>query len=477
MSGSINSILSNAASGLAATQAGIAVVSDNVSNANVAGFTAKSLQIAAFQTGNTSQGVRTGVVTRTVDSAVQATVFQAAASVAAATVRSNTLTAISNTQGTVGAGTSLADAVTALQTSFTGLQSDPSNTAEQSAVVQAASTLASTINGTADEITTARNDVQSQIESSVTTLNDTLSTIKSTTASIKSALASGASTADLEDTRDQALQTLSGLLGTTYSEQSNGDVTILGQNGFSIPLDATFSTQATALSPESSYSAGGTSIPGIMMQSPNTSTPAVDVTSKLTGGSMGALITLRDTTLPGYTAQLDTLSAQLANQFSAAGLQLFTDGTGTGTLTAYTGLSSALQVNSAVASDPTLVRDGTPANANTSGAASYTGVIDNVLSTAFSATSTSDSVFNLASSFVSGQASDTAKATSDLTTATSYQTTVSSQFSSSSGVNVDDQMGLMIKLQNSYEANARVVQTAQAMFAELLQAVSATSPY
>ena len=49
---------------------------------------------------------------------------------------------------------------------------------------------------------------------------------------------------------------------------------------------------------------------------------------QLTGGQLGANITLRDTTLPTYQAELDEFSQNLASRFSAQGLTLFSDPTG-----------------------------------------------------------------------------------------------------------------------------------------------------
>lgn len=472
MSGSIASILSNAASGLHASQAGIAVVSDNIANAGVSGFTAKQLDQTAFVPGDQSNGVRTGLVTRSVDEALQAGVWSAGSAVGALTVRSNVLNAVNASQGTPGGGASLADAVSALQSSFTLLQSQPSAQTQQATVVAAAGTLAGAINATAGAIATERNDVQGQVVAAVNTLNAALQTVQDTTHALIGAIAGGTDTASLQDSRDRALQTVSGLLDVHYDKQPNGDIAILGQNGLSIPLSSRFSTAAAVLSPVASYAAGGTAVPPVLLQSSNAAAPAVDVTGQLSGGTLGELIAQRDTTLPAYTANLDAFSARLANQFSSQGLQLFTDGGAAAPLTAGAGLSSRIAVNPAVVATPSLVRDGTPANANAAGVAGFSGVVDAVLGVSFAASGNTPSLAAAAQNFVSQQSAATAKATGDLTTATSYQATLAGRFSDGSGVNVDNEMGLMIQLQNSYQANARVVQTAQSMFTALMNAVA-----
>ena len=449
---SLDSITSNAASGLAAAQAGLAVLSNNIANAGVAGYTAKTLDQSAFVVGDQVDGVRTGLVSRSVDAALQASVWSSASRVGQLSARSQALSAIGDTQGTPGDGTSLSDALAALQSSFTELQGNPSSQTQQSAVVAAAGTLANTINSTADAITTQRNDVQSQIVSSVATLNTALASVQSTTQQIEIATASGGDTATLEDSRDAALQTISNLLNVTYQKQANGGITILGQNGFSIPLDGQFSTSSANLSPASLYAAGSNTVPAITLQDGSNPATATDVTGLLSGGQLGELVQLRDTTLPGYTSSLDAFSAKLADQLNNQGLALFTDNTGVANLTAYAGLSSQIQVNPAVAAAPSLVRDGT-AGGNAAGLASYSTTIDAVVANGF-AVSGATSLNTDAQSFVTQTATDASQASGDLTSAQSYQTTIATKFSGQSGVDVDTELGLMIQLQNSYQANA-----------------------
>jgi flagellar hook-associated protein 1 FlgK len=469
MSGSLNAITNTAASGLAAVTASIGVISENVSNAGVASYTSKTQNLSTFEVGNQVDGVRTGLVTRSVNAALQASVFTSAGSVGGLTIQSQVLQAVNATQGTPGAGTSLADYVSALQTAFTTLQAQPSATAQQSAVVQAATTLANSINSTASTITTQENSVQSQIVTTVATMNSALSTIQSTTQAIMAATATGQSTSDLEDQRDAALQTLSGAIGVTYDKQADGNITILGQGGFSIPLSATFSTSSAILNPQSASTAAGGSVPPVLMQTGNPADPPINVTNQLSGGQLGALVQLRDTTLPGYTASLDSFSANLATQFSGVGLQLFTDGNSTTAISGSSvGLSSAIQVNAAVTATPSLVVNGTPTNLNTNNDAGYTGVIDNVLNSTFSATGSTLSLATQAGNFVAQQSADTSQAGTDLTNATAYQTTVASALSNGSAVDVDQQMGLMIQLQNSYQANAQVITTTSTLFTALL---------
>ena len=193
------------------------------------------------------------------------------------------------------------------------------------------------------------------------------------------------------------------------------------------------------------------------------------------GANSGALVQLRDTTLPAYTTQLDNFSANLATQFSTQGLPLFTiSGSPTGTISPSLRDSRVVLDDSGqYAGDSDTVRGSRRhPNQNTNGDG-YTGLIDNVLTKTFAATitngtTTTPGLATQAGNFVAQQSADTSQAGTDLTNATAYQTTVASALSNGSAVDVDQQMGLMIQLQNSYQANAQVITTTSTLFTALL---------
>ena len=96
-------------------------------------------------------------------------------------------------------------------------------------------------------------------------------------------------------------------------------------------------------------------------------------------------------------------------------------------------------------------------------------MIDNVLNTTFASNGTTPSLETQAQNFVSQQSCRHSQAGTNLTNATAYQTTVGTALSRQSGVDVDQQMGLMIQLQNAYQANAQVITTASEMFTALTE--------
>jgi flagellar hook-associated protein 1 FlgK len=323
------------------------------------------------------------------------------------------------------------------------------------------------------------------------------------------ARSSGQSSADLENQRDAAVQSLSGLVGIRTLSQPNGGLIVTTTSGTELPThpnEGQLSTKDATIGPGATITNGG--IPGIILG-------GHDITSQLQGGSLGASITLRDSTLPTFQGELDEFSFSLATKFDAQGLTLFTDpngnvppGGGTPVQSTYVGFASEIQVNPAVSADPSLVRDGTHgvtgsatgASAFTvnpaGGPAGFTTLINRVLDFSFGSQVQQgvpqptgattglgvDGKLNApyappatladnATSLVAAQAAVSATASNQLTTEQTVQTTLTNSLAASSGVNMDAEMSKMIALQNAYGMNARIVTTVQSMFNSLLQAV------
>jgi flagellar hook-associated protein 1 FlgK len=519
---SLASALTIATGGLANVSAQLALVSHNVANASTPSYAVETLDTESVTAGGVGMGVLTGPAMRNVNQALQAATLQQNSTVAGLQTTQTALQAIDAISGTPGAGTDLGSLVGNLADQFSTLLSDPSNSAQQSAVVSSATALAQGINALSSGYTTQRQTAENGIVSEVGTVNSTLSTIGSLSAQIVAQQADGLSTADLENQRDAAVQGLSQLVSVSTLVQPNGNMVVTTASGTTLPTNAPtiassgvspgapsgpLSIAGANVQPGSTYPSGG--IGGIMLG-------GVDVTQQMTGGQIGANITLRDATLPTYQAELDEFSQNTASQFAAQGLSLFTDpsgnvpsGGGSPVQSGYVGFAAEIQVNPAVQTDPSLVVNGnvtvpgsptgsaafTPNPAG--GPAGFTTLISDVLNytfgtdaqsgvpqpaantTGLGATGTLTAPFgapatltDFANAITGAEANDSASATSQLGTEQAVQTTLTNQLSSQSGVNLDQQMSMMIQLQNAYGANAKVMDAVQNMFTQLLDAVS-----
>jgi flagellar hook-associated protein 1 len=491
---SLDGALSIASGSLANINSQLALVSQNVANASTPGYTAEIATQQSVTADGEGLGVRTGLTIRNVDATLQSELLSQNATVAGLQTQQAALQAIDAAQGTPGQGSDIASLLGNLQDQFSTLLNDPSSATQQSQVVSAASSLAQGINALSDTYIAQRQSAQDGLVSEVATLNSTLGTIGSLSNQIVALQASGRSTADLENQRDAAVANLSQQVDVKVLEQPNGDLLVATTAGLVLPIHGSsnqFSLADANVQPGSTYPA---TIGGIMLG-------GTDVTRQLQGGQIGANITLRDKTMPTDQAELDEFAQNLASRFDTEGLRLFSDPSGKVPATSaspvqsnYVGFAGTIQVNAAVQTNPSLVRDGTAAAPT--GLAGSTGVIQNVLnytfgadqsagtpwpasntsglgmSGALSAPYTSPSTIgNLASTVLASQAQESASVSSQVNTEQAVQTTLSNKLSTESGVNMDTEMSEMIQLQNAYGANARVLTAVQAMFTQLLQAV------
>jgi flagellar hook-associated protein 1 FlgK len=507
---SLDASLSIASGGLADISAQLAVVSQNIANAGTPDYAEEVANQISVVAGSQGMGVQTEAATRDINTQLQSISFAQNGVVSGLQTTQTALQQIDAVQGTVGGGSDLSSLLGDLEDAFSTLQTDPSNQTEQSAVVSAAQSLATQTNSVSTAIQTGRQDAQNNIVSEVATLNSSLATIGSLSTQIVALQADGQSTAALENQRDAAVDTVSTLIGARFLEQPNGDMLAVTASGLSLPIHSAtppFATQPATIGASSTYPGGG--IPAITLN-------GQDVTGQLTGGEIGANITLRDSTLPGYQGQLDEFAETLSTRFSQQGLTLFSapDGTvpaggGTPVQSGYVGYGGIMQVNPAVAATPSLVRDGTDTIAGSAtgasaftpnpatGPAGSTTLISRILSYTFGTdiqsgvTQPSPAVTGLgaagtlsapyaaptdlasfAVAVVSAESTDSGNTTSQLTAETSVQTALQGQVSSQDGVSIDQEMANMIQLQNAYGANAKIITAVQSLWTTLLTMVS-----
>ena len=504
----LDAALGIASFGLANISAGLSTVSQNVANAATPQYAVETATQQSLSAGGQGFGVASGVVVRATDPALQAQVAGQTAQDSAWQTTSAALSALQPVLGTVAGGNDLGSQLTALQSAFSTLLADPGDATQQGTVVSDAASLASGINTVSQSYGQARQSAQDGLVSDVASLNKALGTIGTLGQQIVNLKALGKSTADLENQRAQAQAAVSQLVDARFIDQPNGAVTVLTVGGVQLPTDTPdpVSIQPATAGATATYPGGG--LPGIMVG-------GADVTGQMGGGSIGAGLILRDTTLPTYQAGLDEFAHALGTRFADQGLTLFTDasgavpvGTGPATQDGYVGFSGTIQVNPAVTANPALVRDGTqavvgsPTGAsafapNPTGLAGFDTLITRIvtyalggqvqagvpqvpiptaglgqagtLSAGFGAQAT---LGDYARALIAAQSADSARATAQATDARGVLTSLQAKLSAETGVSMDTELGHMVTLQDAYGANAKIISAVQSMFTETLAMVT-----
>ena len=506
----MDAALSVAIGGLANINRDLAVVSQNVSNANTPGYVREIANQLELSVGGQGMGVVSGPATRALNVQQQADLFTQNATVSGLDVRQKALASIDQVMGSPGQGNDLAGLLGKIQDGFSALLANPDSQSGQAQIISATQNFAGKLNIVAVAVGAGRTQAQGAILSDLASLNAAIATVGTQTQQIMSAKAAGISTADLENQRDVGLAQISGLIDARFLVQNNGDIKAITPSGLSInfaPGASSFATQSATMAPMVYYPGGG--VPAITMN-------GVDVTSQLAGsGSLGGNIDVRDNIMPGLQAGLDEVAQTISIRFQAQGLTLFTqpDGTvpvggGVPPQSTYLGYANAITVNPAVHATPNLVRDGTNAIVGSAtgasaftpnpvgGPAGFSVLITRAIQFALGTQAqpgiaqvppntnglgpqgnlvgpfgAGGSVVTMAGALVASEARLSGAVSASTATEQAVQTSLQARLAQGSSVNIDTELSTMVQLQNAYGANARVISALQAMWAQLLQSV------
>lgn len=320
--------LSTATAGLAATQAAINVVSQNVANAGTAGYVKRTLSTVA--TGANNSGVAVGAITRSFDAAALKQLRLETSGAAYTSTKAGIASQLDALYGAPGSGAALDGTLNTFTESLQELSANPTSAAARTTVVSNASALASQINGAAASVQNLRSGVEAQLGTDTQSASTLLSSVARLNAKIQNTT-DASSLADLQDQRDQVINTLSGYMDVQTVAQRDGTVSVLTQSGVTLVDRGTAATLSFdghgSLSANSSYSTDPAqrTVGTITATLPGGGKIDLGAPGAIRSGSLAAGIELRDQVLPQAQRQLDDLAGGLASAL--------TDKTVTGTVT------------------------------------------------------------------------------------------------------------------------------------------------
>lgn len=309
--------LSTSLSGMKAAQGQLDIISRNISNVDTVGYTRKFVQQNNVVRAGYAMGVELSKELRNVNEGLLKSFLAANNQTGYLGARSEFLNKADVLLGTPMGDNSIAANVSNLQKSFENFASDVTTATSRYSLVSASQTLTTRLNSLTQEIQKLRGDADIAVNGSVAEINKYLQEIHTLNDEIvKYEILGYSNVADLEDKRDSALRSLSGLIDITYFERENGAIVIQTTDG--VPLldkePRKLSHRAIAQSsPTVTYEGGG--IGGIYVD-------GVDITTQLKGGELKGLIDIRDTTLVSLQSQLDELAGVIkesVNQIHNAG--------------------------------------------------------------------------------------------------------------------------------------------------------------
>ena len=466
-----------ALSGLDASQVGLDVVSQNISNANTPGYIAESANFTAVQDplSLVGGGVQVASVSQLSDQFQKTIELNANAQQSYATQTqsiANQVMTVFQEPATNGVSEQLAN----FWSSFDQVANNPTNLAARAQVVSNAQNLANTFNQNSNTLVNLASATSSSIQSQVQTLNSELSTLASLNGAIHTAGTNSDQT--LVDQQNALLDKISSQIGATIQHQNDGTVNVL--------LNGVMLVQGNLAPQTISYSgatAGATPPYGLLIGGANQQVP--------TSGTVGGLLNAVNTTIPEYQAKLYSVASSLANlvngqQESGAYLVPTTSGGSTTyttnsasamaifqplSVTASGAFTMAVNPNLLPTSSPTAADPGPwglAAAANSTTANAGDGSNAQTIAEFANSTAGPDAAWAQAS----GQIGlDVSNANAALSTAqTNYQSAYQSN-QAVSGVQQNQQMVNMVNYQQSYQAAAKLIATLAQTVQSLLAAV------
>lgn len=389
--------------------------------------------------------------------------------------------------------TAPATLIQAFQDALQLYSSDPSNTLLATSAVNHAKELADGLNTASIAVQEFRGSIDRDLEDAVGKLNTLLAQFKGANDEVVRGTLAGVDVNDAFDQRDMLLRQISEYVSVSVVKRDSNDMALYTGQGVTL-----FETvpRAVTFDPLTSYAPG---ISGNAIRIDGVPVIGGSGANSDASGTLAAMIQMRDTVSVQTQSQLDEIARGLIATFAEAdavgggnpdlaGLFTYAGGPAlppAGTIS--TGIGLTIRVNGLfnpdVGGNPQLLRDGGANGAayvsNTTGGTGYSQrLIDYVEK--MSDPLATDIAAGIAGSYsVSGYAETSlgwieslrSSATSSAQSKKALHDRLTGDHFASTGVSIDEEMSILIGLEQSYEASARIVRVVDEMLEALLMAV------
>jgi len=302
---SVTTILNIAQSALDASQVAIQTTSHNIANVDTPGYSEQQAVLEEATPTPMSIGLMgNGVSVEQIKSYYDQNLQNAITNQNSGVQQQQTLeTSLTQVQSIFNEDNSqLSTNLTTFFNDWSTLSTDPTSTADKETLASDGESLCTTFNTMYSDLVNLQGSLNGQVNSQIADINNTTSQIASLNKLIAESAHGTSEANDYIDQRNQLVQQLSGYMNISYFTDASNMVDVLTANGSSL-VDDGVSYQLT-VDPNAT-----TGLTDVGLQGPSGSPQ--DITSQISGGSLGALLTTRDTTIPGYTNNLNGLAQSI----------------------------------------------------------------------------------------------------------------------------------------------------------------------
>ncbi|HXC59051.1 MAG TPA: flagellar hook-associated protein FlgK [Steroidobacteraceae bacterium] len=304
-------ILSTGVSGLLAFQRALDVTSHNIANSSTPGFSRQGVQLGTrdaerLGSGYVGTGVNVQTISRSYDDLLATQMRSATSSSSRLDAYATKAQVLNNlfADSSTGLSASLQRFASAVQ----GVSNEPTSTAARQVMLSEAQGLTQrlqTYNSRLDEINT---EINSRLTSETATISSIADSIAKLNQQIVSAQTSGQAPNDLLDERDRQINALSEHMNVTVVKQDDGAWNVFVGNGQSLVLG---NTAAKIVAQRDAYD------PNRMTVAYQAGSSTTDMSTTISGGTLGGLMDFRREMLDPVRNQLGQIAVGLASAMNA----------------------------------------------------------------------------------------------------------------------------------------------------------------
>ncbi|WP_439642425.1 flagellar hook-associated protein FlgK [Gemmatimonas sp.] len=475
-------LFSIARSALLAHQTALQTVSQNIANAQTPGYSRQETVLqpntpVRFSYGSVGTGVSVTTIIRKRDVLLDDSFRSANTLAGDAGMRRDLMSQLESVFGEP-SDAGMANALDQFWNAFSDLSSQPNSLAARAVVQQRGRQLGQLFNDYDTQLTTIRGSTLERLDNSVARINALASQVAELNVRIVGSESSGNTANDLRDARDLKLDELSKIAGARVVPQPNGSVSVLIGNSMLVEADT-----ATPLT--------------VQFETPNPlpSTPLTDVPVRIRlgnsldrlaplAGELAAQVTVINTEIPNVRGRLNAMASQLVTAVNTLHTTGFTftgstiPGTAAGNFFNAGSLAAPvsaanIRLDAAIAADPSKIAASGSATAPTNntvaqGLSLLRSKEGTVTWNAPSGATETGSFIGFFRGLVTRLGIQTSSATDDANVAEGLTDQAELRRQSVSGVNTDEELVNMLRVQQSYQAATKMIKAAQEMLDTLI---------
>ena len=337
--------LNNSLSGLNINRQSLAILSQNIANANTQGYSRKVINQEALYLDGHGAGVSIADISRKVDDYLTRSIRTQNSNVGIGNVMSDYYDRIQIMIGKPGSNNSINSDISTFFNSLQALAQTPENSSLRVNAIQTASTLTANIRSLSNGLSDLRFQADQDLTTEIKQVNSMIVEVYKLNKTISADSALGKSVVELLDKRDKLISQMSEHIDVQTYTKSSGEMSLTTNSGVALLDENIYQLSYSAAGSVDSFANNGALSPVLVQRLDEAGNPAgapkelvssgvsSSIVSGISSGRMRGLIELRDKNIPDMVAQLDTLVAGMRDEVN----RVHNSGTGFPGANSYTG--------------------------------------------------------------------------------------------------------------------------------------------